>query len=498
MSRWGHNLPSAGAIATAFAAGVALFVAAAAAVPVRDATVLVVLWCLACVAVAVVVAWRRGPLYGVPLAVAAAAAFDSYYIPPTRALEQWQNDLTVVMYTVIGVVAGALAEEFRRRSQASEEERGRLAEEQAALRRVATLVARSGPTADVFEAVAREVGLLCDADFARLERFEVDRTVTAIAAWSRDGRGQLAVGARFELEGASIAAEVYETSRPARVERYVGASGPIADEARALGIRSSVGCPIAVGGRVWGVIAASTTRAAPFPPNTESRIAEFIELVATAVANAEARAALIASRARLVAAADDARRRVARDLHDGAQQRLVQVIATLKLAELTKAKDDGEAWAVVGEALDLAEAANAELRELAHGILPDILARGGLQAGVATLVPRMGVPVTADVPDDRFAPEVEASAYFIVAEALTNVAKHAQAERAGVRAWVADGLLHLDVHDDGVGGARPDGGGLTGLRDRVDALGGRLSIESSRGGGTRIVATLPLKGRRAD
>jgi signal transduction histidine kinase len=385
-----------------------------------------------------------------------------------------------------------------RRLRASEQERGRLADEQAALRRVATLVARSGSTREVFEAVAREVGLLCDADLARMERFETDRTVTAIAAWSRDGQGRLAVGTRFELEGASIATQVYKTSQPARVDSFAGASGPIAHEAETLGIRSSVGCPIVVGGRVWGVIAASTTHDAPFPPNTESRISEFTELVATAVANAEANAALIASRARLVTAADDARRRVTRDLHDGAQQRLVQVIAALKLAEITKANDDGESWTLIGEALEGAEAANAELRELAHGILPHVLARGGLQAGVTTLVARMRVPVSADVPDERFAAEVEASAYFIVAEALTNVSKHSRAQRADVRAWVTDGLLHLDVRDNGVGGARSDGNGLTGLRDRVDALGGRLRVESPHGGGTRIAASLPLQGRAVD
>src|SRR5919198_1223194 len=164
----------------------------------------------------------------------------------------------------------------------------RLADGQAALRRVATLVARAVPTAEVFEAVTREVGLQCDADLALMERFEPDRTVTAIAAWSRIGEPELAVGRRFALEGASIAAQVYETGQPARVDSFVGASGPIAREAQALGIRASVGCPIVVGGRTWGVIAASTRREAPFPADTEARIAEFTELVATAVANAEA------------------------------------------------------------------------------------------------------------------------------------------------------------------------------------------------------------------
>ena len=369
----------------------------------------------------------------------------------------------------------------------------RLADEQAALRRVATLVAKAVPTAEVFEAVTREVGLQCDADLARMERFEPDRTVTAIAAWSRVGDAQLAVGRRFALEGESIAAQVLATGRPARMDTFVGASGPIAREAQALGIRASVGCPVVVGRRTWGSIAASTRREAPFPPNTESRIADFTELVATAVSNGEARADLLASRARMLTAGDDARRRVVRDLHDGAQQSLVQAILTLRLIEHALEEDDKAATALVGEALDQAEHANAELRELAHGILPGALAHGGLAAGVRALVSRLRVPVNVDVPCDRFPPEIEASAYFVVAEALTNVAKHAGAQSANVTARVDDSVLRVHVRDDGVGGARADGTGLVGLNDRVAALGGRLEIESPPGDGTRIAATLPLQ-----
>jgi signal transduction histidine kinase len=259
-----------------------------------------------------------------------------------------------------------------------------------------------------------------------------------------------------------------------------------------LGIRSSVGCPIVVDGRLWGVIAASSKSATPFPADTESQIAEFTELVATAIANADGRAQLVASRARVLTAGDDARRRVVRDLHDGAQQRLVQTIVTLKLARRT-GQDDGESKdGLVAEALDQAEQANAELRELAHGILPPVLARGGLSAGIDALVSRMRVPVDVAVAGERLAAEIEASAYFVVAEALTNVVKHSRAQSAEVKVSVQDSVLHLDVRDDGVGGARSDGSGLLGLNDRVAALGGRLRVESPPGGGTRIAATLPL------
>jgi signal transduction histidine kinase len=370
----------------------------------------------------------------------------------------------------------------------------RLAEEQAALRRVATLVAQTASPSAVFELVTREVGLLCGADLARMERYEPDGTVTGVAGWSRNADGELAVGTRLSLEGTSIAAQVRLTGRAARVDSFVDATGPIAREARALGIRASVGCPIVVEHRLWGVIAASSKGEASFPAGTESQIAEFTELVATAIANADSRDELMASRVRVLTAADEARRRVVRDLHDGAQQRLVHAIVTLKLAKRAFRQGGAEAESLVGEALDQAQQGNAELRELAHGILPAVLTRGGLRAGVDAVVARLDLSVGVGVPAERFPAEIEASAYFVVAEALTNVVKHSRAERAEVTARVEDGLLRVEVRDDGIGGADPDGHGLVGMGDRVTALGGRLEIESPVSGGTLVVATLPLSG----
>jgi signal transduction histidine kinase len=431
------------------------------------------------------------------VALASYLTFSFFFAPPLHSFEIDQADTAAAL--VISVVTAYTVSELARRANArageAEEARGelsRLAEEQAALRRVATLVARAVPAIELFEAVTREVGLLSGADLARMERFEPDHTVTAVAAWSQGGEGRLAVGTRFALEGASIAAQVYATGSPARVDTFEGTSGPISQEARALGIRSSVGCPIVVGGRTWGVIAASTRREMPFPPHTESRIADFTELVATAVANAEARAALVASRARLLNAGDEARRGVVRDLHDGVQQRLVYAIVALKLAQSAE-EDGGEAaTGLVSDALEAVDQANIELRELAHGLLPSVLTRGGLAAGVESLVSRVRVPVTMDLPSERFPREIEASAYFVIAEALTNVAKHSGAANADVRLWVENGALRVDVRDDGAGGARPDGSGLVGLSDRVEALGGRLQIDSAPGRGTWIAATLPL------
>jgi signal transduction histidine kinase len=223
-------------------------------------------------------------------------------------------------------------------------------------------------------------------------------------------------------------------------------------------------------------------------------MAEFTELVGTAISNIQAREDLAASRARIVAAADDERRRVVRDLHDGAQQRLVHTIITLKLANRALQPNHEPGSELLAEALQQAERANVELRELAHGILPAVLTSGGLRAGVEALASRMPVPVEVTVAVDRLPAPFEATAYFVVAESLTNIAKHARATGATVRAQVEDGTLQLQVRDDGVGGARPDGSGLVGLADRLAVLDGRLTVANQAGGGTLVAADIPLRG----
>jgi signal transduction histidine kinase len=365
----------------------------------------------------------------------------------------------------------------------------RLAEEQAALRRVATLVARGTRPEEVFGAVTSEVGRLLSVDLANLLRYEPDGTITVVASAGE----RLPVGSQWPLGGEkNLATLVLETARPARIDNYAHATGSLADDMREEGVRSAVGSPINVEGHLWGLMAAGASEERPLPPDTEERLARFTGLVATAIANSEARAELAASRARIVAATDEERRRVVRDLHDGAQQGLVHTIITLKLACQALEHEQETAPALVHEALDHAERANAELRELAHGILPAVLTQGGLRAVVSELASRTPVPVEIDVPVDRLPAAVEATAYFVVAEALTNVAKHARAAHAEVLARIENGTLALQVRDDGVGGARPDGGGLKGLADRVDALDGRLRIESPADGGTLVAATIPL------
>jgi signal transduction histidine kinase len=329
-------------------------------------------------------------------------------------------------------------------------ELGRLVRQEAALRRVATMVARGSAPERVFAQVAEEVGLLVAAESAMVFQHLADGQAVVLGTWR-----QPAAGADDPPSGAAV--------------------------------RS----PVVVDGRPWGeIVAASST--AELPQGAEDQIAQFTDLVATAISNVQARADLAASRARLVAAADEERRRVVRDLHDGAQQRLMHTVVTLKLAARALDHDDARAAEHVQEALASAQQATDELRELAHGILPSILTDGGLRAGVRALASRMPVPVSMDVIDGRLPLAVEATAYFTVAEALTNVVKHARAGGATVRARVADDRLQVDVTDDGIGGARMDGTGLVGLRDRLAALDGTLQVEPGPTGGTRITALIPL------
>jgi signal transduction histidine kinase len=368
-----------------------------------------------------------------------------------------------------------------------------LADEQAALRRLATAVAAGVSPAEIFSAVAEEVGPLIGADDAAVTRFEPDRTATVVAGlgpWVQ----KLGVGMRVELDDSLAITTVFRTGRSARVDGhdYSTASGPIAEYLRRTGSRSAVASPIIVEGTLWGAMVASTNRG-PLPADTEQRMANFTELVGVVISNAESRAELTASRARVVAAGDEARRRLERDLHDGAQQRLVSTVMALKLARRELGDATGTVVELLDEALAHAEGANGELRELAHGILPGALSRGGLRAGIDSLVSRVRLPVSVDVTAERLPAALEATAYFIVAEALTNTVRHASASSAQIAVVVDGGVLRLEVRDDGVGGARSEGSsGLLGLRDRAAALNGALRVDSPPGEGTVVTAALPI------
>jgi signal transduction histidine kinase len=371
----------------------------------------------------------------------------------------------------------------------------RLAEEQAALRRVATLVAGGAPPEEVFAAVTEEAGQLLAADQTTLSRYESDGTVTVVAGWSTINNA-LPVGARLKLGGKNLTTLIWQTRRPARIDSYADGSGALAAAIRDARVRSGVGTPIIVQDRLWGVMDASSTGEQPLGSGTEARLASFTELVATAIANAESRSDLDASRGRIVAASDEARRRIERDLHDGAQQRLVSLGLALRAAQTAVPPQLG---GLEGELTNVAEGlANVldELREMARGIHPAILAKGGLGSALKTLARRCPVPVELDVRAQARLPErVEVAAYYVVSEALTNAAKHAHASVVNVEVETVEGALRLRVRDDGVGGADPvRGSGLIGLKDRVEALGGTLAVQSPARAGTTLRVELPLTG----
>jgi signal transduction histidine kinase len=437
------------------------------------------------------IAMKWGTGLAAVTAVISAVTFSYFFLPPrnTLAITDLQSLVALGVFLVTAVVVGRLAAQMRRKAQES----ARLAEEQSALRRVATLAAQPAPPSVVFEAVTREVGQLCHADLARMEHYE-DGSVTGVAAWSRVPT-RLAVGTRFGLEGPSIARAVRQTQGPARVNDFAGATGEIAREAHEAGIQSSVGCPIVVAGRLWGVIAASTRSPDPFPPNTEVQIAGFTEIVATAIANAESRAQLAASRARVVAAGDEMRQRLERNLHDSLQQRLVSLALRLRLTQDTVPAELPALRADLGQATQELTEAVEELRETTRGIHPAILSTGGLGLALRALARRSAVRVDLHIDtESRYPPLVEVTAYYVVAEALTNTTKHAKASHAEVIVDQRDSTLWVCVRDDGVGGAETQrGSGLIGLHDRVEAIDGTVDLTSPAGQGTVIQVSLPLQ-----
>ena len=386
------------------------------------------------------------------------------------------------------LVATAIANTESRASLA------RLAEEQAALRRVATLVALGAAPEQVFAAVTEEMARLLPVDLAGMARYDPDGTLTYVASWGK-AVDYIPVGSRWSGDGKNIATDVFETGRPVRVESQAGATGSLAAAAREMGMRSSVGTPIMVEGRVWGVMGAGSTLEEPLPLDAEARLASFTELVATAIANADSRAALMASRARIVAAADETRRQIERDLHDGTQQRLVSLALAARAAEADVAAGRGELRAELSRIAAGLAGAMAELQEFSRGIHPAILTERGLGPALRTLARRSAVPVDLDVTTSARCPEpVEVAAYYVASEALANAMKHARASRIEVSLAARAGSLLLSVRDDGVGGADPArGSGLAGLADRVEALGGSIHVHSAAGAGTHIAVDLPLE-----
>jgi signal transduction histidine kinase len=378
--------------------------------------------------------------------------------------------------------------------QASRDELAALAEQQVALRRVATLVARGASPSEVFSVVAEEMARCLRVGHAAVYRYDAGDALVPLALDREDRLQTLPKGLRLTLTADNVAASVLRSGRTARIDRDDDAPGPHAGRIRGLGIHSAVGAPIIVDGHVWGAAIVGSTRPEPLPPDTEHRIAEFAELAATAIAAATTRAELIKSRGRIVAAADETRRRLERNLHDGVQQRAVSLGLQLRIAEdqvPAELAELRERLSLIGSGLaGLCE----ELREISHGIHPAVVSTGGLGPALKSLARRSTIPVTLEVGVPRRLPEVvEVAAYYVVSEAFTNAAKHARASELMVAVNADDENLHLLVRDDGVGGADFDkGSGLIGLKDRVEALGGQLTVSSPADKGTSLSATMPL------
>ena len=371
---------------------------------------------------------------------------------------------------------------------------GRLAQEQTSLRRVATLVAAEAEPERVFEAVSEQCARVLGTGSAAVFRFEEGRALV-VGRFDREGIGAFPLGAEAPLDGESAIAIVHRTGSPARIDDYSELEGEVAEIMRQTGARFTIAAPIVVAGRVWGAVAVTSRSVGITPDEGETRLRDFSELVSIAVAGAEARRELRASRSRLVQASDEERRRLERDLHGGAQQRLVSMRLALRLAREKLESDPALAAELLESARSELDGALSELRELAQGLHPGILSEGGLGAALSALAERAPLPVlVAGTPAEPLPEPLEIAAYYVVAEALTNAVKHADATKVTVSVSRDADDVVVTVRDDGRGGADPAlGSGLVGLRDRAEALGGTLEVESPSDGGTVVRALLPLQ-----
>ena len=446
-----------------------------------------VVYILAVVPVAVV--WGTG--LAALTALLSAVVYDYLFIPPRYTLEiaDLRSAIALGVYLLTAVVVGGMAARLRRAAVES----GRLSGQQAALRRVATLVAQGARPGEVFSAVAHELAEEFGATITAVLRYEDDGTATIAGGWAEPGI-QIPIGTRLKLAGQGVAVSVRQTGTAARTGRFDGPPGSAARFFREAGMITGTGSPILVEGRLWGVAIVASRHADAFPAGAEIRIAGFTELVSTAIANAETQAQLMESRARLVAAADQTRQKIERDLHEGTQQRLVSLALQLRAAQAAVPPELGQLGADLERVAAGLTNAVDELREYARGIHPAILAGYGLGSALKTLARRCPIPVDLDIRTDRRLPEpVEVAAYYVVSEALTNAARHADASSAAVHVEALTGVLRVSVRDDGRGGADfTRGTGLVGLKDRVEALGGGIWMHSPHGAGTTLRVELPL------
>jgi signal transduction histidine kinase len=366
-------------------------------------------------------------------------------------------------------------------------ETAELIAEQTALRRIAMLVAAGRPQAEVLDAVTSEAGPLFGAATVTLVRWEgVQDEVVVVTAWNEVETAPVEPGSLYHPDPESATLAVLETGIASRAEEWSPERGRC----------SVIAAPVIIKGSLLGALSASRDGSEMFPAGAEIRLRSFADLAAQSITNERAQAELRASRARIVQTADETRRRLERNLHDGAQQRLVSVSVALRLVAAALPRSSEEAGVLLAGASDELNEALEELRALARGLHPATLTKYGLRSALDALANRAPLPVALESEiDDRLPGPVEAALYYVASESLTNVVKYAKATKVTMRLRCAGDLAEIEVADDGIGGADAMGGsGIRGLADRIEALDGRFGVESPPGEGTRVWAEIPVAG----
>jgi signal transduction histidine kinase len=358
---------------------------------------------------------------------------------------------------------------------------------------IAKVVAARAPEDAVFSTAAHEIARAFAVEGGAVLRYLGDERAVVVGSWREGGPRGMPVNAELDFDAHNSAlGRVRATARPARAERYDGAVSELGLTMNAAGLQASIAAPVHVGEQVWGAVVASTEHAGGFDEDAEMRLCPFAELVAIAVVNADGDRRMAESRLELLGSVDAARSQLDRDLHAGPQQHLAALAVKLRLVA-NAAGANRELGGLLDAAVAELVEARASLQDIGRGLHPAVLSERGISAAVLALAARAGLPVSLrELPGRRFAPAIEATAYFVVSEGLRNAAAHAAAANAFVVVGDRGDHLTVEVRDDGRGGADPgQGAGLRALSQRVAAAGGRLELESPAGGGTTVRAELP-------